>query len=98
MYLKYLLIVVQDLNGKRKQDLQLVILTKFVLCIFEEQQKNYMSYKHSIKCSEIRFMHKKGPKYVTASVFLLEIDLFAKCYLICWHPCVFLLLKKETIK
>lgn len=64
--------MIQDLNGKGKQDLQLVILTKFVLCIFEEQQKNYMSYKHSIKCSEIRFMHKKGPKYVTASYFYLK--------------------------
>lgn len=32
--------MVQDLNGKGKQALQLVILKKFVLCILEEQEKN----------------------------------------------------------
>lgn len=73
MYSKYLLIMVQDFNGKGKQDLQLIILTKFVLCILEEQEKNYVSYNHSIKCSEIRFMHKQGPKSITTSVFLLGI-------------------------
>lgn len=73
MYSKSLLIMVQDLNGKEKQDLQLVILTKFFLCILEEQEKNYISHNHSIKCSEIRFMCKKDPKYVTTSVFLLGI-------------------------
>lgn len=40
MYSKYLLALVQGLNGKGKQDLQLVILIMFALYILEEQKKN----------------------------------------------------------
>lgn len=101
MYSKYLLIMVHDLNGKGKQDLQLLILTKFVLHILEEQEKTCVSYNHSFKCSGIRFMHKKHPKYVTASVFLLGICVQNVIWFtgIPVYPSEFFLhLNKETIK
>lgn len=93
--------MVQGLNGKGKQDLQLVILTQFVLSTVEEQEKKYVGYNPSIKCSEPGLCIRKVPNMLLQVYF--SWDLCEKCYLICWHPCVlqtefFLHLNKKTIK